>query len=105
MPDDVVQTVKLRQGAQLKKSPDIRFKKTRTRAGKFTHFPGQSLPSQTVKMKAFFKTYHYLISRFDKQRCTTASFIESAYLISKFAKCYALSSWQKCIQRTPTIVE
>ena len=43
MPDDVVQTVKLRQGAQLKKSPDIRFKKTRTRAGKLTHFPGQSL--------------------------------------------------------------
>jgi len=41
MPDNVVQTVRLRQGAQLKISPDIRLKKTRTRAGKFTHIPGQ----------------------------------------------------------------
>src|SRR6218665_2568108 len=37
------------------------------------------------------------ISRVDKQRCLTASFFESAYLISKFAEIYALSCWQKCM--------
>jgi len=35
------------------------------------------------------------MSRFDKQRCITASFIESAYLISKFAEFYVLSCWGK----------
>src|SRR6218665_1311885 len=37
------------------------------------------------------------ISRVDKQRCITASFFESAYLISKFAEFYVLSCWEKCI--------
>src|SRR6218665_2441964 len=39
--------------------------------------------------------------RVDKQRCITASFIESAYLISKFAEFYALPGKSAYNERQP----
>src|SRR6218665_2381956 len=54
--------------------------------------------------KLYSFTFSY-ISRVDKQRCITTSFVESAFLISKFVEFCALSCWQKCIQRTLALVE
>src|SRR6218665_2267224 len=52
-------------------------------------------PDYSRALRRFRGVVH--ISRVCKQRCITASFFESAYLISKFAEFYALSCWQKCI--------